>query len=116
MRDAFVLIPGQVGMLELQQVVSEHRACVLDAGCFPKVNASLATVQGVIDDKITVYGINTGFGSLANQTISDEKLQQLQRNIVVSHACGSGELLADEVVALTLLLKINNLAHTLTNR
>ena len=111
MRDAFVLIPGQVGMLELQQVVSEHRACVLDAGCFPKVNASLATVQGVIDDKITVYGINTGFGSLANQTISDEKLQQLQRNIVVSHACGSGELLADEVVALTLLLKINNLAQ-----
>ncbi len=84
---------------------------VLDETFLPIIESSCAVVQQVINDKRTVYGINTGFGSLANQTISTELLKQLQRNIVLSHACGTGELLADEIVALILILKINNLAQ-----
>ena len=107
----FILTPGEMTLQLLKQTHIEKTQCVLDPACVPKVEAALATVQQILHDKKTVYGINTGFGSLANQTISTEKLQQLQRNIVLSHACGTGVLLADDVVALILLLKINNLAQ-----
>ena len=107
----FTLTPGQVSLQLLKQVLIERGHCVLDKACVPKVEASLAVVRQVLQDKKTVYGINTGFGSLAQQTISTEKLQHLQRNIVLSHACGTGALLDDDVVALILLLKINNLAQ-----
>ena len=107
----FVLTPGELTLQLLKQTHIEKGQCVLDKACVPKVEAALAMVRQVLHDKKTVYGINTGFGSLANQTISTEKLQQLQRNIVLSHACGSGALLPDDVVALIILLKINNLAQ-----
>lgn len=111
MVNQFILTPGDVTLQLLKKTHLEKAHCVLDDACIPGVEAALATVQQILHDKKTVYGINTGFGSLANQTITSEKLQQLQRNIVLSHACGSGALLADDVVALVLLLKINNLAQ-----
>lgn len=106
-----VLTPGTITLQLLKQMQPIDVHCVLDNACLTKVDAAHAAVKQVITDKKTVYGINTGFGSLANQTISTEKLQQLQRNIVLSHACGSGDLLSDDIVALILLLKINNLAQ-----
>ena len=111
MAKQFILSPGQMSLQLLKQVLVEGGHCVLDKACVSKVEKSLAIVQKILQDKKTVYGINTGFGSLANQTISAEKLKQLQRNIVLSHACGTGALLADDVVAFILLLKINNLAQ-----
>jgi len=111
MAKQFVLSPGNLNLQLLKKIYVEERECVLEPACFNKISASLAVIQQVLDAKKTVYGINTGFGSLANQTISAANLKQLQRNIVLSHACGSGELLADEIVALILLLKINNLAQ-----
>lgn len=56
------------------------------------------------------YGINTGFGSLCNVKISDSDLSQLQENLVVSHACGMGDEVDDEIVKIILLLKIKNLS------
>jgi len=58
-----------------------------------------------------VYGITTGFGSLCNTSISKEDLSQLQRNLVVSHACGFGEEVPQEIVKLMLLLKIQSLSY-----
>ncbi len=107
----FVLTPGQVSLQLLKEVLAESKQCVLDRACVPKVEAALKMVQQVVRDNKTVYGINTGFGALAHQTISAEKLQQLQRNIILSHACGSGQLLSDDIVSLILLLKINTLAQ-----
>lgn len=57
-----------------------------------------------------IYGINTGFGSLCNTTVSQEDLATLQRNLVVSHACGMGETIPQDVVRWMLLLKIHALA------
>ncbi len=57
-----------------------------------------------------VYGINTGFGSLCNTKIESGQLEQLQENLVMSHACGTGEELPSEIVKLMLLLKIKGLA------
>ena len=58
-----------------------------------------------------VYGVTTGFGSLCNVTIPADKLSQLQYNLVVSHACGSGETVRPEIVRLMLLLKVQSLSY-----
>lgn len=56
------------------------------------------------------YGINTGFGSLCDVEISDDEIEELQHNLVCSHACGTGELVPEEIVKLMLVLKIINLS------
>lgn len=111
MAEHFILQPGALTLKSIKHVLNQQLKCSLAEDALAQINASRQTVKKVILDKKTVYGINTGFGSLANQTISSENLKQLQRNIVLSHACGTGELLSDEIVALILLLKINNLAQ-----
>ncbi|PID88443.1 MAG: histidine ammonia-lyase [Bacteroidia bacterium] len=58
-----------------------------------------------------IYGINTGFGSLYNVKIAGKDLQQLQENLVMSHACGTGEQVPQEIVKLMLLLKIQSLSY-----
>lgn len=58
-----------------------------------------------------IYGINTGFGSLCNVKISSENLTQLQENLVMSHACGTGQPVAKPIVKLMLLLKIQSLSY-----
>jgi len=58
-----------------------------------------------------IYGINTGFGSLCNVKISDKNLEKLQENLVLSHACGMGEIVPQYICKLILLLKIINLSH-----
>ncbi|MDX5442937.1 MAG: histidine ammonia-lyase [Hymenobacteraceae bacterium] len=58
-----------------------------------------------------IYGINTGFGSLYKKQISKQDLEQLQKNLVMSHACGTGDEVPEEVVKLMLLLKIQSLAY-----
>ncbi len=57
------------------------------------------------------YGINTGFGSLCNVKISQEEITTLQRNLVLSHACGMGDEVPIEVVQLILFLKIQSLSY-----
>src|SRR5262249_25787762 len=74
------------------------------------MQASVDTVRKVIDTDKVCYGINTGFGALAKERISRDRLIQLQYNLVRSHACGVGEPLAASVVRRILLLKANSLA------
>ena len=58
-----------------------------------------------------VYGVNTGFGSLYNKSIAPDKLEQLQENLVMSHACGTGNEVPHEIVKLMLFLKIQGLSY-----
>ncbi len=60
---------------------------------------------------VPVYGINTGFGSLCNVKISNDHLTQLQENLVMSHACGTGALVSKPIIRLMLLLKIQSLSY-----
>ena len=107
----FVLNPGQLNLQIIKKLIDSKQTIALSEASLEAIKKSHNTVVEVLKSKKIVYGINTGFGSLANQTISSKNLKQLQRNIVLSHACGTGDLLSDEVVALILLLKINNLAQ-----
>ncbi len=70
---------------------------------------SREVVKHILDTGKTVYGVNTGFGKLANQRISADKLKQLQVNLLRSHAAGTGAFLPRQTVRLILLLKINSL-------
>ncbi|WP_178988264.1 histidine ammonia-lyase [Winogradskyella schleiferi] len=63
------------------------------------------------NEKKPMYGINTGFGSLYNVKISDADLSQLQENLVMSHACGTGERVPESIVKVMLLLKIQSLSY-----
>ena len=58
-----------------------------------------------------VYGVTTGFGSLCNISISKENLSQLQKNLMMSHACGIGQRVPSEIARLMLLLKIQSLSY-----
>ena len=62
-------------------------------------------------EKEPIYGVTTGFGSLCNRSISKEDLSTLQRNLVVSHACGVGAEVPQEIVQLMLLMKIQSLSY-----
>jgi histidine ammonia-lyase len=75
----------------------------------------IETCRKYLDQKIEhqtepIYGITTGFGSLCNRSISREDLAQLQKNLVISHACGIGEPVSPEIVKLMLLLKVHGLS------
>lgn len=63
------------------------------------------------DNESPIYGINTGFGSLCNTEISKNDLEKLQRNLVMSHACGLGEEVPQDIVKLMILLKIQGLSY-----
>jgi len=72
--------------------------------------------RNYLDNKIAshkepIYGVTTGFGSLYDQTISDKDLETLQKNLVVSHTCGTGDEVPQEIVKLMLLLKIQALSY-----
>jgi histidine ammonia-lyase len=76
-----------------------------------RVQRARALISGLIARGETAYGVNTGFGSLASERISRTDLAQLQHNLVLSHAAGTGEPLPDAVVRLVLVLKIASLAQ-----
>lgn len=108
---SFPLNPGQLTLADLRQwYFAEHRVTLSDAAK-TDINQSAETVSSVLERGQTVYGINTGFGLLANTRIPPERLTDLQRRIVLSHSVGTGELLSDEVVRLMLLLKVNSLSR-----
>ncbi|TXB65344.1 histidine ammonia-lyase [Vicingus serpentipes] len=77
---------------------------------------AIVKCRAYLDEKLTrhekpIYGINTGFGSLCNTEISKDDLEALQRNLVMSHACGLGKEVPQEVVKLMLLLKIQGISY-----
>lgn len=63
------------------------------------------------NQKVPIYGVTTGFGSLCNHSISKEDLSTLQKNLVMSHACGLGEYVPEDVIRLMLLLKVQSLSY-----
>jgi histidine ammonia-lyase len=109
--DTLLISPGHLNLDDLFSVHKAHRPIKLDTSCFDAVRASTQIVNDVIENNQTVYGINTGFGLLANIKIEKDELETLQRSIVLSHAAGVGRYMQDDTVRLLLLLKINSLAR-----
>jgi len=112
MPDKELLIPGQLSMAQLRRLCAVVPPPVrLDAACRPGVRASAALVHQAASGGAAVYGVNTGFGKLANTRIAKEDLAILQLKLLRSHAVGVGEPLSRRVVHLILLLKAASLAR-----
>lgn len=102
------------GELSLRQLRIVHESPVtlqLSPACLPAIEKSVATVRNVISSGRVIYGINTGFGLLANTVIAAEELELLQHSIVLSHAAGVGKPMDESSVRLMMTLKINSLAR-----
>lgn len=97
---------------EVEDILHNHHTIELGESA----KAAIQKCRTYLDEKIErndklIYGINTGFGSLCNTAIDKADLGQLQRNLVLSHACGTGEEVPLEVVKRMLLLKVLGLSH-----
>lgn len=105
------LHPGQLTLDDIHHLLQTDVAIELHPSCLEKIQQSQRTVEKILKENKPVYGINTGFGLLANTRIDQDHLETLQKSIVLSHAAGTGDLFHDDVVKLILLLKINSLAR-----
>jgi len=83
----------------------------LGPDCASAIEASAAVVAGIVASGRTVYGINTGFGLLAQKSIPPDQLAELQRRLVLSHSAGVGAILPAPIVRLIMALKIVGLAR-----
>ncbi|MDE9612211.1 histidine ammonia-lyase [Citrobacter portucalensis] len=109
--NTMTLTPGHLSFSQLREIWQQPVKLSLDAGAIDAINASVACVNNIVAEGRTAYGINTGFGLLAQTRIATEDLQNLQRSLVLSHAAGVGEALDDAMVRLIMVLKINSLAR-----
>ena len=110
MNHTVTLIPGAATLAQWRDIY-HGAALTLQKGWDSRVAQGAAAVDAIVAKGESVYGINTGFGKLANVRISDADLAMLQRNIVISHAAGVGEPLPVPVVRLMMALKLASLAQ-----
>lgn len=104
------LTGGTLSLSEFAAVAAGGEHVVLTAAARERVAAARAVIERSVASGEAVYGVNTGFGNLANVRIADADLESLQERLVLSHAAGVGEPLPDEVVRGMLLLRANTLA------
>ena len=95
---------------DIIEVARENEKVTLSAEAIRRVKQSRATLQRLLDEGNTIYGVNTGFGELSNVKIPPNKIQQLQTNLIRSHAAGVSEPVNTETTRATMLLRANTLA------
>ncbi|AKA70775.1 histidine ammonia-lyase [Clostridium scatologenes] len=99
--------------LTLEDIINvaynDYKVCLTEEAR-EKVKKSRAIVDDIVDKDKIVYGITTGFGKFSDVTITGEQCKTLQRNLIISHACGVGRKFPKEVVRTIMLLRANNLA------
>lgn len=108
---AALFIDGENLTIEdIMDVARYGRKVELSSDAVEKVERCRAWVDKVVEEeKLTIYGLNTGFGSLAEVNIPYDKIETLSRNMIMSHSAGVGPPLAEEVVRATMLIRANTL-------
>jgi histidine ammonia-lyase len=110
--DHFIIDNQWVSLEKLDEILASDAKISISEDA----KAGIVKCRTYLDEKVAksdrlIYGVNTGFGSLCDTAISNEDLEQLQRNLVLSHACGMGERVPEEIVRRLLILKIMGLSH-----
>ncbi|MDE2512456.1 MAG: aromatic amino acid lyase, partial [Elusimicrobia bacterium] len=95
----------------MADVAENGGSAVLPSSAVRKIGASRRVLESAMASGGTIYGVNTGFGELASTRISNERLTQVQRNLVLSHACGVGEPLSLGEARGILFLRLNELSR-----
>jgi histidine ammonia-lyase len=109
-----VAVGRPIGIVDLWQIAHRERRCALDGDAAARIDASRRAVESVMrqgDAAPPIYGVNTGFGALAETHIATADIAQLQRNLVRSHACGVGPDLPNEAVRAMMVLRAQVIAY-----
>lgn len=105
-------ITEQLTLADIQSILKENKKLALSQEASNRIQKCRAYLDDKMSKKDAVfYGINTGFGSLCNTQISHDELTQLQENLLLSHACGTGDVVPRDIVKLMLLLKVQSLSY-----
>ena len=108
--DKFIIGEERLTISNIRNILFQNRKLLLSSNTKKIILDSRNFLNKKIQDSdIPIYGVNTGFGSLCNTKIADNDLESLQRNLVLSHACGIGDLVPKEIVKIMLLFKIEAL-------
>lgn len=94
---------------EIRRICYEHELVTISVDSMRKVEASRKAVEKIVSEKRVVYGINTGFGKFSDVIIAGDDVNDLQLNLIRSHACGVGEPFPEVVSRAMLLLRLNAL-------
>lgn len=106
-----VIIDGNsLTLLDIVNVAYNGYEVVLSSEAKERVNNSRKIVDEIVEKSKVVYGITTGFGKFSDVTITNEDCKTLQRNLIISHACGYGNLFPKEIVRTIMLLRANALS------
>lgn len=112
MNDVHYISSEYLSLERVEEIIIQKYTLALSAEAEQKIQHCYDYLQNKIrNTDQSIYGINTGFGSLYKKQISNEDLEQLQRNLVMSHACGIGAEVPAEIVKLMLLFKVQSLAY-----
>lgn len=105
-------ISSRISFNDIEKIIKEgHQLTLSDES-----KALIVKCRKYLDDKLasqkgSIYGINTGFGALYDKSISNNDLEKLQKNLVISHAAGTGDEVPQEIVKMMLLLKVQALSY-----
>jgi len=105
-----IIIDGNTLTLEQLEAVAGGSPVALDAEARGRMLQSRAWVEEIVDSATPVYGINTGFGIFADRSIPPQATARLNRNLILSHAVGTGPVFPAEVVRAAMLIRANTLA------
>ena len=111
MSQTVVVSNENIGLDDIGAFLDSGVKLSLDEASLKRIEANRAYLsQKVQEPDVEIYGVNTGFGSLCDVKISQEEIEQLQHNLIVSHACGQGKPIPKELSRLIVFLKIKNLS------
>ena len=105
------IAPGKSRLSQWRRIAEAPAKVARHADAWSAIERSRPTVETALASGEAIYGVNTGFGKLAQKRIPDNELKLLQRNLVLSHAVGVGEPLSDSVTRLVMALKVSSLAR-----
>ncbi len=112
MKEHHYITSAVIDLKEIREILDKDKKLALSEEAISNIEKARRYLDDKMkENKTPIYGINTGFGSLCNVKISSENLTQLQENLVMSHACGTGEKVSQIIVKLMLLLKIQSLSY-----
>ena len=107
------LTPGQITLQDLTEIYWQDKLVRLNPTTRTRINAAAVCISDAAEGTETIYGVNTGFGKLANTRIALKDTIRLQRNLILSHSCGVGPPLPERIVRLVMALKLLSLGQGL---
>lgn len=108
--DKIILNGRDLTLEQLVQVTRNHAVVELADEAKDKIIASRKLVDKFVQEKRVVYGITTGFGKFAEVIIPEDETKELQKNLIMSHSCGVGNPLSEDIARGIMVLRANNLA------